>query len=149
MHADQQMRDMVGAIPPGVAFDDITPAAVPALAEARVAVVTTAALCRPGEPWADQSHEFRVLEHGGGPWILGHNSTNFDRTGFAADPNVAFPVDRLDEMAAEGVIGSVAPRHLSFLGSTFDLSTFRLDTGPAAAALLTDDDVDVVLLTPV
>ena len=48
-------------------------------------------------------------------------------------------------------IGSVASRHLSFMGAQTDhtLTTLRLDTGPAAARLLLDDGVDVVLLTPV
>ena len=49
------------------------------------------------------------------------------------------------------VIGSVASRHISFMGAQPDhnLSTMRLDTGPAAAKILRDDGVDVVLLTPV
>ena len=81
--------------------------------------------------------------------VLAHNSTNFDRTGYAADRNVAFPIDRLEELAREGALGDVAPRHLSFLGSTFELSTMRLDTGPQAARLLRSDGVDIVLLTPV
>ncbi len=59
-----------------------------------------------------------------------------------------YPIDRLEELAAEGVIGGVAPRHLSFMGALHDtLSTIRLDTGPAAAKLLRDDGVSVVLLT--
>ena len=37
------------------------------------------------------------------------------------------------------------------MGAQLDhtLTTIRLDTGPAAARLLRDDGVDVVLLTPV
>ena len=67
------------------------------------------------------------------------------------DPNIVFPVDRLREMADEGVIGSVADVHVSFMGAQVDhtLETIRLDTGPAAARALLDDDVDLVLLTPV
>jgi D-proline reductase (dithiol) PrdB len=79
---------------------------------------------------------------------MAHWSLNFDRTGFTADVNVLFPIDRLEELAADGVIGGVAPRHLSFMGALHDtLSTIRLDTGPAAAKLLRDDGVGVVLLT--
>ncbi len=42
-------------------------------------------------------------------------------------------------------------RHISFMGAQFDatFSTILLDSGPAAAKVLLDDDVDVVLLTPV
>ena len=58
---------------------------------------------------------------------------------------------RLVEMAAEGVIGSVADVHISFTGAQIDhtLETIRLDTGPASARILSDDGVDVVILTPV
>jgi D-proline reductase (dithiol) PrdB len=61
------------------------------------------------------------------------------------------PLDRLDEMAVDGEIGSVADVHISFMGAQVDstLETIRLDTGPAAAQVLKDDQVDVVLLTPV
>jgi D-proline reductase (dithiol) PrdB len=121
----------------------------PPLARARVAIVTTAGLARPGEVWEDQSSAFRTIGRDERDVVLAHNSTNFDRTGYAADRNVVFPIDRLEELARERAIGGVAPRHLSFLGSTFELATMRLDTGPQAARLLRADGVDVVLLTPV
>jgi hypothetical protein len=62
-----------------------------------------------------------------------------------------YPVDRLAELAARGTIGSVANRHIAFMGAQPDhtLTTLRLDSGPAAAKLLLHDGVDVVLLTPV
>src|SRR5215217_5113818 len=83
----------------------------PPLAQARVALVTTAALHHPGGeaiPGGDQS--FRVIE-APGPFVLGHGSPNFDRSGWLADPNVVFPIDRLGELARTGRIGSVASRH--------------------------------------
>ena len=45
----------------------------------------------------------------------------------------------------------MASRHLSFMGVQLDhtFTTLRLDTGPAAAKLLIEDEVDVALLTPV
>ena len=83
--------------------------------------------------------------------MLGHSSSNFDRSGWLADPNVVFPLDRLRELAGAGTIGSVAPRHLAFAGNQPNetLATIGLDTGPAAARVLLEDGVDVVLLTPV
>ena len=82
--------------------------------------------------------------------VLGHWSPNFDHTGIALDLNVVYPIDRLEELASRGVIGAVAPRHVSFAGNQpDDVATIRLDSGPAAAAALRDDGVDVVLLTPV
>jgi D-proline reductase (dithiol) PrdB len=78
-------------------------------------------------------------------------SPNWDRSGLAADLNVVLPHDRLVELAADGVIGAVAPRHYSFMGAQREatMSTIRLDTGPQVAKLLRQDGVDVVLLTPV
>jgi D-proline reductase (dithiol) PrdB len=122
-----------------------------ALGEARVAIVTTAALHPAGEePARGGDPSFRVLATGAEP-TLGHESPNFDRTGWLFDPNVIFPVDRLRELAATGAIGSVAPRHLAFAGNQQleTLATIGLDSGPAAATLLREDGVDVVLLTPV
>ena len=82
-------------------------------------------------------------------YVLGHWSPYFDATGFALDINTVFPIDRLDELAAEGIIGSVADEHLAYAGNQFDLSAIRIDSGPAGAKFLKEQDVDVVLLTPV
>ena len=71
-------------------------------------------------------------------------------TGFALDLNVVFPIDRLEELAADGTIGSVAPRHIAFAGNQpDDVATLIHDSGPAAVAELVADGVDVVILTPV
>jgi D-proline reductase (dithiol) PrdB len=81
---------------------------------------------------------------------LGHLSPNFDRSGFASDINVVYPVDRLHELVERGVIGSVASHHYAFAGNQPDtLSELRHDTGPQCARRMLDEGVDVVLLTPV
>jgi len=103
----------------------------------------------PPPGWREADEGFRVFTREERELLAGHQSTNWDRTGLAADLNVAYPIDRLEELAGEGVIGTVAPRHLSFTGPIMELSTLRLDRGPAAAQLLLEDGVDVVLLTPV
>lgn len=149
MSADSDMRAAVGAVPPGLDFPPVDLVSAPPLERATVALVTTAALAHPGEPWADQTHEYRLYGRDVQGLIMAHNSTNLDRSGFALDRNVAFPLDRLIEMESEGRIGRVAPRHASFIGSTFELSTFLFDTGPRLAAELRGDGVDVALLTPV
>lgn len=147
---DEQIREAAASMPvPELGPAPFTPS--PALRDARVAIVTTAALfatggasVRGGDPG------FTVLDDGA-EVHLGHESPNFDRSGWVFDPNVVYPVDRLHEMADEGVVGSVAARHLSFAGNQQPgtLRAIAMDSGPAAAALLRDDDVDVVLLTPI
>jgi D-proline reductase (dithiol) PrdB len=147
--ADAAMREMVAGLP--VPDFDGTPFTRPsALSDATVAIVTTAGLIRHGgQLWAEADSGYRVFGRDERDLVVAHQSTNFDRIGIAADLNVAYPLDRLQEMEDEGVIGAVAPHHLSFTGPIMELSTLRLDTGPAAAAQLLDDGVDVVLLTPV
>jgi D-proline reductase (dithiol) PrdB len=76
-----------------------------------------------------------------------HVSTNFDRSGFQQDWNIAFPLDRLKELAAEGVIGSVADYHYSFMGAT---EPEKME--PVAhnlAKLLKGDNVNAVFLVPI
>ena len=133
--------------PPFVPFTRPRP-----LAEARVAIVTTAGLTPDGRAsWAPGDESFTVLDRDARNLTLAHFSPNFDRVGIAADLNVVYPIDRLEELAADGTIGSVAPRHVSFMGAQLnhELSTMRLDTGPAVARMLREDGVDVVLLTPI
>jgi D-proline reductase (dithiol) PrdB len=79
--------------------------------------------------------------------VMTHISTNYDRTGFQRDWNVVFPLDRLKELAAEGIIGSVAAYHYSFMGAT-DPSEME-SAARNLAGLLKGDRVDAVLLVPV
>ena len=149
--ADEVIRRGVDELP---VFDfDATPcSSAPPLGAARVAIVTTAGLRSDGaRSWPIGDQTFTVLDAADREVTLAHVSPNFDRSGFAADLNVVYPADRLVELAAAGDIGSVASRHLSFMGAQTDhtMTTLRLDTGPAAAKLLVDDGVDVVVLTPV
>lgn len=122
----------------------------PPLAQATVAIVTTAALHHPDQDdFAPTDTSFRVLDGARRDLSLGHWSPNFDTSGFAVDLNVVFPIDRLVELREAGRIGAVAEHHLAFAGNQFELTQIRMDDGPAAARLLRDDGVDVVLLTPV
>jgi D-proline reductase (dithiol) PrdB len=147
--ADQDLRDLVGEIP----VPDMEPAAVtaPPLNEATVAIVTTAGLRPSGEVaiWQMTDASFTVLPKAARDVQLSHFSPNFDRSGIGQDLNVVYPVDRIDEMVADGVIGRAADTNLSFMGAQVDLSTIIQDTGPAAAQVLLDQEVDIVLLTPV
>jgi len=149
--ADQQVRDQLNDLE-GYVFDDVPWTLPKPLSECRVAVVTTAGLTTDGDTdWNPGDQGFTVLPNNHRDFTLAHFSPNFDRTGWIVDPNVVLPLDRLDEMVIDGEIGSVADVHISFMGAQVDstLETIRLDTGPAAAQVLKDDQVDVVLLTPV
>lgn len=118
--------------------------------EARVAIISTAGLQRRGDrPFSVDSGDYRLLpgETPAADLVMSHISTNFDRSGFQQDHNVVFPIDRLNELAAEGTIGSVASIHYSFMGATHPAKMQR--TAHQLVGLLKQDRVNAVLLVPV
>jgi len=121
------------------------------LSDAKVAIVTTAALHREGRDGfelGDSDYHYETLPRNARDLAIGHHSVNFDRGGFAADINVVYPIDRLEEMAENGTIGGVADNHYAFAGNQSDtVSEIRLDSGPLCAKAMLDEGVDVVLLT--
>ena len=150
MNGDQAMRAHSAALP-APSFPDPAFVIPPPLGSATVAIVTSAALhTADDDAFAAADTGFRLIDRSRRDLILGHWSQNFDRAAITLDLNVVYPIDRLEELAAQGVIGAVAPRHVSFAGNQpDDVATIRLDSGPAAAAALRDDGVEVVLLIPV
>ncbi len=67
-----------------------------------------------------------------------------------ADPNIALPVDRMDELVERGVVGSVAPRNVSVMGfQGVSLDGWREDAAPKVIDLLHEDEVDGLILAPV
>ena len=120
------------------------------LSDSKVAIVTSASLHHEDDDdFAPSDTGYRVLEKDRRDIVVGHWSPNFDASGVSADLNVVFPIDRLQELENQGVIGAVSEVHIAVAGNQFDLSGIRLDGGPSAAALLNRNEVDVVLLTPV
>lgn len=128
-------------------------AAGPPLAQRRVAIISTAGLHRrddrPFTP-GPTANEYRVIPGDTlpGDLTMSHVSVNFDRTGFRSDPNVVFPLDRLTELQAEGVVGSVADFHYSFMGAPFPPTVFEAKARELAD-LLRRDHVDAAVLVPV
>ena len=147
---DAIIRRQIGSLPVPE-FAETAWTTPPPLSEAKVAVVTSAALHpRDGEGFTVSDTSYRALDHDQRELVLGHWSPNFDRSAFAIDYNVVYPLARLDELADQGVIGSVASTHYSFAGNQpDDVATIRHDSGPACAAELKAAGVDVVFLTPV
>ncbi|HEX3864679.1 MAG TPA: glycine/sarcosine/betaine reductase selenoprotein B family protein [Stellaceae bacterium] len=122
----------------------------PPLAQRRVAIVSSAGLVVRGDKvFRGRDADYRTIPAGIAPenLLCSHISINFDRTGFQEDRNVVFPIDRLNELSAEGVIGSVAPTHYSFMGATDPVQ--MVDGAAEVAAKLKADHVDAVLLTSV
>ncbi len=126
------------------------------IAESRVALVTTAGLVPASEPAFDQhikggDFSYRIVTADADLQTLRecHRSQSFDHSGIEQDRNVAFPLERLHELARNKEIGDVAARHLSFMGSITAPGRLVRRTAPEAAQRLIEDRVDVALLVPV
>jgi D-proline reductase (dithiol) PrdB len=138
-------------------FDGRPWVAGPPIAQRRVAIISTAGLhLRSDRPFAFGSAsavnipgDYRVIpgDTEANDLVMSHISTNYDRSGFQKDWNVVFPLDRIRELAQQGVIGSVADFHYSFMGAT---APQQMETAARTlASLLKKDSVTAVLLTPV
>jgi D-proline reductase (dithiol) PrdB len=145
----QPTRDAVAGLP--IAEPETAPWVTPRpLAASRIAILTSAALHpRSQMPFPAGTAEFRELPATLAPadMLMTHISINFDRIGFQRDINVAYPIDRLGELAAERVIGAVAETHYSVMGST-DPATMAA-TADGISGQLKQENVDAVLLCPV
>jgi D-proline reductase (dithiol) PrdB len=122
------------------------------LAARRVALVTTAGLhLRADRPFTGETrNDYRVIPGDAreSELVMTQFSVNFDRSGFQRDVNVVFPLDRLKELARDGVIGSVADYHYSFMGAGSAVARYERKARELAG-LLKQDGVDAALLTPV
>ena len=122
----------------------------PPLSQRRVAIVSSAGLVVRGEnPFRGRDADYRVIPTDTKPddLLISHISINFDRTGFQEDWNVVFPLDRLRELAATGMIGGVAPTHYSFMGATDPVQ--MEPHARELASRLKQDRVDAAILPPV
>lgn len=72
----------------------------------------------------------------------------YDIRGAQADPNVNFPLQRLQELRQEGHIGDLLPTAYSFVGACSQTKLLKND-GPRWAVKLKDQGVEAVLLVPV
>jgi D-proline reductase (dithiol) PrdB len=121
-----------------------------ALSQRRVAIVSSAGLVVRGEmPFRGRDADYRAIPSETTPddLLMSHISINLDRTGFQEDRNVVLPLNRLNELAADRIIGSVAATHYSFMGATdpIQMEPYAREL----AGRLKSDRVDAVILSPV
>jgi D-proline reductase (dithiol) PrdB len=121
------------------------------LSECKVAIVTSSGLIRKSDKPFDLSNpegdtSYRVIPSDTNPRELtfSHTSTNWDRSGFAMDVNVIFPIDRLKELVSEGVIGSLADKYFAL----FNVEPLIENSAPDVGRQLKDASVDIALMVP-
>ncbi len=149
------MRAWAARQEPGVV--PFAPLAKP-LGECTVALLSTAGVARNDDRPFDQDGErrnpwwgdpsFRVIPLGTREPDVRIHHLHIDPRFGESDLDVVLPMRRLDELAAEGLIGRPAPRHYSTMGYVLDAAELLERTVPAIAASLAEDGVDALALAP-
>jgi len=118
------------------------------LAHATVALVTTSGvhLCTEKPFDLESDATFRSIPRSAKSADLCISHQRYDRRDAAEDLNLVFPLERLLELEAEGVIGRVAGIHYGF-GFIHDLKDI-LEPGRQVGSRLSQAHVDLVLLVP-
>ncbi len=133
-------------------FDTPSPRTPPSrpLAEARVALISTAGAHLPDDPrhagGSDGDHTYREIPRDAVEVALHHGG--YDTKRARLDPDVVFPLRLLRTLAADGVIGEVAPTAYGFMGYIPHTAPLLAETGPEVARALIGDAVDLALLVP-
>ena len=116
--------------------------------ERRISIVSSAAVSRRGEkPFSWLARDYRVIGKNDRDLVMTHVAVEYDRIAWQQDLNAIIPLDRLEDMAGDGEIGSVAEEHYTFMGAADPM-----DMEPAArevAARMRADKVNTVFLIPV
>ena len=74
---------------------------------------------------------------------------HINTTDLLSDKNVALPIDRLNELVANGEVGSASPEHFSVMGFQQEgADVWQSTTGPAIAARCHALDIDALILAP-
>lgn len=73
----------------------------------------------------------------------------YDQTDARNDPNCVFPLDRLGELADEGVIGGLCDEAYGFMGGIYSTRRLLAETAPILEERCRAQEPDLVLLVPV
>lgn len=119
------------------------------LSEMKVALVTGTGVHLKGDERFNLvcDSTFRIIPANVSTADLTVSHGGYDNSDVLADINSMFPLDRLRELAAEGLIAGIAPRHIGFMGGSGDLKVLARETGPAIAEILKNDAVDAAIFT--
>ncbi|MGB0995967.1 MAG: glycine/sarcosine/betaine reductase selenoprotein B family protein [Acidimicrobiales bacterium] len=97
--------------------------------------------------WGDPT--LRVIPNDVSQSQLDARHLHINTTDLLVDMNVALPIERLNELAEQGVIGSASPEHYSVMGFQEEgAEQWRTVTGPEIAARCRAADIDALILAP-
>jgi D-proline reductase (dithiol) PrdB len=123
------------------------------LARCRVALLTSGGVSRkdaqPFNPLARNDLRVDAMPESTPSGFFQIHDNYYQHADADRDINCIFPLDRLRELAVEGVIGSVAPHHYSgFMGRIYTRTAVIDEAAPMLARQLRAEEVDAIVLVP-
>ena len=128
------------------------------LSEARVSLVTSAGISMKFDPPFDMQKEkqdptwgdptYRSIPKGTTANDIEVNHLHINSSYIYDDLNVILPLDRMEALAADGMIGDVAPTSYSFYGFQWERTEFLEEAIQPMIEQMQAEAVDAVFLTP-
>ena len=138
-----------------ISKDDVVPLAPlrTPLPQARLAFVSTAGVQPRGTLPFDVVHPvgdytFRRVPSDSRPADLEIHQLKYPTDGAHRDLNVIFPIERLQELRDEGVVGELTPSLFSFIGYNMDPDLLERTLAEDLAQAVQDQQADLALLAP-
>ena len=135
--------------------DDLVPLAAldRPLSEARLTFVSTSGVQPKGTLPFDTVHPvgdytFRRVPSGSRPDELEIHQLKYPTDGAHRDLNVIFPIERLQELRDEGVVGELTPSFFSFIGYNMDPDLLEHTLAEDIAQAVEDEQAHLALLSP-
>jgi D-proline reductase (dithiol) PrdB len=123
------------------------------LDESRLTFVSSAGIQPRGTMPFDVAHpvgdfSFRRVPSNARVAELEIHQIKYPTNGAARDLNVIFPIERLQELAAENLIGSLTPNFFSFIGYNMAPDKFERTLAEDIAEAIVADGAEAALLSP-
>ncbi len=123
------------------------------LAQSRLTFVSTAGVQPKGTLPFDVVHPvgdytFRRVPSTARPADLEIHQLKYPTVGANRDLNVIFPIERLQELVAEQVIGELTPSFFSFIGYNMDPERLEATLAEDIAEAVVAEHADIALLAP-
>ena len=133
-------------------FVPLAPLAKP-LNRSRLVMVSSCGVHRKIDPPLDVCHplgdfRFRRVPSDSKPADLTIHQLKYPHDDADVDINVIFPIERLQEFVAEGVLGGLAPDFFSFIGYNMDPDRFESTVAHDIAQAVAEEKADIALLVP-
>ena len=121
------------------------------LAECRITLIGSGGLYRHGQVafHTKDDTSIRVIPSNTPTSELRTSHFAYDQTDARQDPNCVFPLDRLQELATEAIIGSLTENAFAFMGGIYSTRRLEMTTAPLLVERCLAEEPDLVLLVPV